>query len=69
MQIVWMILISVAAIAVVSWIASRHSADAYWEAYDAAQRRDLEYARKHPDCTYEEAHRERDRVMRRFGRY
>lgn len=36
--------------------------------YDAAQLRDLAYARQHPDCTPEEAHRERDRVLWLYGR-
>ena len=31
--------------------------------YDAAMRRDYEYARQHPGCGYAAAHRERDRVL------
>lgn len=39
------------------------------EAYDAAQLRDLDYAMHHPGCTWEEAHRERDAVLRDFHLY
>lgn len=41
---------------------------AFRRAYDAAQLRDLEYAAAHPDCSLAEAHRERDRVLRDYGR-
>ena len=36
--------------------------------YDRAMRRDLAWAKDHPDCTLEEAHRHRHRVRRLFFR-
>ena len=42
--------------------------ESYRRAYEKAQRADVEYRRAHPDCTLEEAHANRDRVRRRFGR-
>ena len=41
---------------------------AYQDAYERAERLDMEYAQAHPDCTLEEAHRHRDRVNRLFLR-
>lgn len=35
--------------------------------YDRAMAKDAEYARTHPGCSYEEAHRNRDRYYRRHG--
>ena len=35
--------------------------------YDRAMQRDLEYYLSHPDCTYEEAHMEREKVYRKHG--
>lgn len=69
MDILLSVAIVIAVVALAFWLYDRHSADAYWRAYDKAQLEDLEYARTHPGCTYEEAHRQRDKVMRRFHRY
>ena len=63
------ILIAVASGILSVWLYSRFSSEAYWRAYDAAQLKDLEYARQHPGCSYEEAHRHRDAVMKKFHRY
>lgn len=52
-----------------AWVWDRRSPEAYWRAYDKAQLRDLEYFQLHPGCSYEDAHRHRDKVMRRFHRY
>ena len=38
------------------------------EAYKKAQKRDTKYCRKHPACSSVEANRNRDRVMRQYGR-
>ena len=60
--------ISVAVVAVVLWLDHRFGYEAWLRAYEKAQRADVEYRRAHPDCTIEEAHANRDRVRRRFGR-
>ena len=44
------------------------SPGAYHAAFARAEARDLAFYRSHPDCTYEEAHRNRDRVNRLFFR-
>lgn len=69
MQIVIDVALAVAALLVGAAVYDRFSSSGYWRAYDAAQRKDLEYARAHPDCSCEEAHRYRDEVMRHYGRY
>ena len=62
------ILAGAGAAAVIVWQMYRSSADAYHDAYYRAMLKDREYYRTHPGCTLAEAHRERDRVNRRFGR-
>lgn len=69
MEIVIGVIVLLAAAALAAFIFSRSGSAAYLRAYDKAQLRDLEYARAHPDCSYEDAHRERDRIMKRFHRY
>lgn len=69
MSVVIVILLSVGAFFLVSWIADRASDEAYWRAYDRAQQEDLRYFREHPDCTYEEAHQYRNKVMKKYRRY
>lgn len=44
-----------------------HDRFSFEASYDRAMRKDMEYFRAHPDCTYEEAHRNRDKVYRRNG--
>lgn len=46
----------------------RLSDRAFQEAYEEAMAKDMAYARKHPDCTLEEAHQHRRRVRRLYGR-
>lgn len=46
----------------------RLSDRAFREAYEEAMEKDMAYARKHPDCTLEEAHQHRRRVRRLYGR-
>lgn len=36
-------------------------------AYDKAMEKDLKYAREHPGCSWDDAHREREKVYRRHG--
>lgn len=50
------------------WFRRFRGLGAFLRAYDAAQLRDLEYAAAHPGCSLAEAHRERDRVLRDYGR-
>lgn len=69
MEIIVLIAFGVIAGALLMWIYDRCSPEAYWRAYDEAQLKDLEYFREHPDCSYEEAHQYRDKVMKKFGRY
>ena len=46
----------------------RLSDRAFYEAYEEAMMKDIAYARRHPDCTLEEAHQHRRRVRRIYGR-
>ena len=50
------------------WFRRFRGLGAFLRAYDAAQLRDLEYAAAHSGCSLEEAHQERDRVLRDYGR-
>ena len=55
--------------AVMLWFFDRYvSEDSYVEAYREASQRDIEFYNSHPGCTLEEAHRNRDRINRRYGR-
>ena len=69
MIIVWAILAAAVAVAMIVILPDLVGPEAYHRAYRRAELRDLEYYRTHPGCTYTEAHRERDRVMKRFRRY
>lgn len=69
MQIVIMILVGAGILIGANLFLDRRSSDSYWDAYNDAQRKDLAYFKQHPDCTYEEAHRERDKIMKKYGRY
>ena len=51
-----------AAWVLVLWMRDRHRT-----AYDRAMQKDFEYAQKHPGCSYDEAHRNREKVYRRQG--
>jgi hypothetical protein len=44
------------------------SDEAFHRDYYQAMLADQAYAHEHPDCTLEEAHRNRDRVNKRYGR-
>lgn len=46
----------------------RLSDRAFYEAYEKAMQKDIAFARSHPGCTLEEAHRNRRRVRRIYGR-
>ncbi len=37
------------------------------DSYDRAMKKDIEYFRTHPGCTWEEAHRNRERFYHRRG--
>ena len=51
------------------WIYDRFFSDgAYLRAHERATREDIAYYDAHPGCTLEEAHRQRNRVNRRFGK-
>lgn len=53
---------------VIAFVAmDRFGPGSYSRRYDEAMQKDLEYARKHPGCTWEEAHRHREKVMKRHG--
>ena len=52
--------------ALVVWLMIRYSPESYLREYDEASRKDMAYYQEHPDCTLEEAHRNRDRVNRKF---
>ena len=69
METVLGIAVLVGGVALAVWLYGRSGSDAYWRAYDRAQLLDLKYAREHPGCSYADAHRERDRVMRKYRRY
>ena len=58
------ILILAILLAVALWA----SPAAYWHFYRRAEARDLAWSRAHPDCTWAEAHRHRERVRRLFLR-
>lgn len=60
-----------AAVALVALLAvwGYHSSEsAFWSAYEAAQEQDARWAREHPGCSWEDAHRHREAVRRRFHR-
>lgn len=63
-----LVLVLAASVVIVALIRDRTSGEAYHRAYRRAEREDLAYYQAHPGCSYEEAHRSRDRVNRRFGR-
>lgn len=44
-----------------------HDRFSFSSAYDRAMRKDMAYFRRHPDCTWEKAHRNREKVYRRHG--
>ena len=54
--------------ALCGFVYDRISGRAFWDAYHRAQKQDLLYAREHPGCSLEEAHRERDKILRRYHR-
>lgn len=57
-----LILLILAALA--AWL----SPSTFRAAYERAESRDIAYHNAHPDCTWEEAHRHRERVRRWFLR-
>ena len=64
MQILLDILVLAFLIALGLWL----SPGIYHSAYAKAQAKDLAFFRAHPDCTWEDAHRHRERVRRLFLR-
>ena len=64
MKTVLIILVLAFVLALGVWV----SPATYYAAYARAQARDVAYFDAHPDCSYEEAHRHRDRVNRLFFR-
>ena len=67
MEIVWILVAFVVSLIIACWVLDRVGPEAYHEAYDKAMQKDLEYAREHPGCSRDEAHRHRDAVNDRFG--
>lgn len=59
---------SVAGVFLIGVFRSRMSDARFIREYEKAQLEDLRYARKHPGCTLEDTHRNRDRVLRKYGR-
>lgn len=59
-----LVIVSLAAVALFVWAISPAGDEFFW---DRAEARDLAYVRDHPDCSWEEAHRHRERWHRRHG--
>jgi len=64
MEIVLGVLLAVGLVALVVHVLTRESLSAD---YDRAMMEDMRYAKEHPGCTWEEAHREREKVYRKHG--
>ena len=62
------VIVGVGVAAGMAWVLYHASDQHFQDAYDQAMMKDLAYSKAHPDCTLEEAHRERARVRRRYGR-
>jgi flagellar basal body-associated protein FliL len=60
----------VAALAIlVIVLVSRRSRESFESDFARAEKADLEYFHEHPGCTLQEAHQNRDRVLKKYGRY
>ena len=66
LEILALILAAAASVVLAGLVHDRLSGEAYHRAYRKAELEDIAYYESHPGCSYQDAHRNRDRVNRRF---